>query len=72
MKLKSHFNKTRVQSTESGQVVVEYVLLLIVLVSIGFIIVNGLVGRGSEPGAVIRSWNLVLNVIAQDLPEVID
>lgn len=54
--------------SQKGQVVVEYVLLLIVLVSVASILVKGLVGRTGEPGVVIQTWSGLLTTIAQDTP----
>ena len=55
---------------QRGQIVVEYVLILIVLVTIAGTLVKGIVGRGEDnPGMVIRVWNNLLVTIATDLPD---
>ncbi len=59
----------QVINNDRGQVVVEYVLLLIVLVSVATTIVGSLIGSTGNPGTVIKAWNSLLLTIAQDLPE---
>lgn len=54
---------------QRGQVIVEYVLLLIILITIAFVIVGGLIGNGGEPGTVVKTWRGVLKTIAEDNPE---
>ncbi len=55
---------------QSGQVVIEYVLILVVLVTIGTFIVSRMIGRDpQEPGFVIASWNSIAGVIANDNPD---
>lgn len=54
---------------QKGQVMVEYILILVILISIATVIVSGLVGRGDNPGFVITTWNSLLETIAQDLPD---
>ncbi len=58
-----------VLKNQDGQVIVEYVLLLIALISIAFIITGGLIGTGGEPGFIVKTWSGVIKTIAQDLPE---
>lgn len=65
--------KSRLPSSQSGQVLVEYVLLLIIVVSVASIIVGGMVGRSEDsPGVVIRAWTSILGTIAADLPEIVE
>lgn len=53
-----------------GQVVVEYVLLLIVAVSLALLMTRMMVRRDpADPGFVIRAWQQILNEVAQDQPE---
>ncbi len=53
--------------TSSGQVAVEYILLLIVGIAIWLLLVNGLVSRNSEsPGAVTAKWNQIIQMIGSD------
>ena len=51
----------------SGQIAIEYILLLIVGVVIWLALVNGLVSRNQEsPGLVTRRWNEIINLIGTD------
>ena len=56
-----------------GQIVVEYVLLLIVLLSLATIIVEATVSRspGGE-GFVVQKWMELIQVISGDYPDTID
>lgn len=53
-------NRTR------GQVVVEYVLLLIVAVIIVGALIAGLVSRDGEPGLLVKAWQSILTAIGSD------
>lgn len=59
------------RSSEKGQIVVEYVLLLSIAVTIALIIVSQLINRDpDEPensGALIRKWQQMQDTIAKDL-----
>lgn len=60
--------KERMAKSQRGQIVVEYLLLLIVVVTAVSIVVRFLVQRteGPEGGAIIRIWNDMLQTIATD------
>lgn len=50
-----------------GQVIIEYVLLLIIVVSIAAIIIKGVVSRDpSEAGFLIKAWNELVETIGND------
>ncbi len=54
----------------SGQVVIEYVLLMVLMAGIGAFIVRNFVSRNvEEPGILVAKWNQILEVIATDNPE---
>jgi hypothetical protein len=54
---------------QSGQVVLEYVLILIVAASIAALLTKGLVSReGDNPGVIMSKWNEILKMIGQDEP----
>lgn len=66
-----HFNR-RILKSQSGQILVEYILLLLIAVSCATILTKALVGRrGSEEeaGAIIKSWNNIIKAIGNDLPD---
>lgn len=53
--------------TDSGQVVVEYTLLLGIGVMIAFLITTTLVSRDpNAPGFIISKWAAIIQVIGQD------
>lgn len=54
---------------QNGQIVIEYILLLVLGVSLAMLIVTAMVGRSSNPGFVITAWNQVLKQIGADLPD---
>ncbi len=55
---------------KNGQIVVEYVLLLGVVVSLAFFATKQLVSRSAdEPGMITQKWCKILEGIGQDQPE---
>jgi len=53
--------------SKKGQIVVEYVLLLVVSVSVALVITQTMVSRSSEnPGFLIKKWSELINFIAAD------
>lgn len=55
---------------QNGQVVVEYVLILVVLIFLASQTIKILVSRDPNPqntGAIVKVWNITLNTIARDL-----
>ena len=55
---------------QSGQVLIEYMLLLTISVGLATLLVTSLISRkdGSE-GIIIRSWSKILQSIGNDIPE---
>lgn len=52
---------------EKGQVAVEFVLMVVVAVTIATMIVSALVSRSTdEPGLVIQAWQRIVNAISND------
>lgn len=50
-----------------GQLIVEYILLIFIVVSISAILTKSLVGRGQEnSGIIITKWGQLLNMIGND------
>ena len=60
-------NSSKVGDRQSGQIVVEYILVLIVAVALAFVIVRGFINReeGNE-GLVIQAWMRMLGAIGSD------
>jgi hypothetical protein len=58
---------------ERGQIVVEYVLILIVVLSLALLISKTMVSRDeNSPGFVIQKWNALINAIGKDKADGID
>lgn len=58
--------------TTSGQVIVEYLLIMVLVVALASTLTKTLVGRGdsgSDQGMIIKSWSRLIKVIGQDLPD---
>lgn len=59
--------KRPARQSEKGQIVVEYVLLLVVAVSLAILITRFMVNRNPDsPGLVIQTWSRILNTIGSD------
>lgn len=55
---------------KKGQIVVEYVLLLVIAVSLAALLISQLVSRNPDsPGLLITKWQSILKVIADDIPD---
>lgn len=55
---------------QRGQVVVEYVLLLVASVTVAFLITRLMVSRDPDnPGFVIAAWQAIVKEIAADKPD---
>ena len=53
-----------------GQIVVEYVLLLVIAVGLAALLVKQLVSRDPEsPGILVAKWCYILKVVGEDLPD---
>ena len=65
------FNR-RTLNNQSGQILVEYILLLLIAVSCAMILTTSLVGRRSDisdSGILIKSWHKIITAIGNDLPD---
>ncbi|MBS1972443.1 MAG: hypothetical protein JSU04_19210 [Bdellovibrionales bacterium] len=62
--------KTKSLTNRRGQVVVEYVLLLVIAVAVAALITKELVRRDPDsPGVLIKKWDDILKEIGSDLPD---
>lgn len=53
-----------------GQIVVEYILLLLVAVTVAAVLIRGLASRSeSDPGIIVERWLKVQEEIGSDLPD---
>ena len=58
----------RIQS--KGQIVVEYILLLMISVSIALVLTSMVVSRNpSDPGFLIKEWERLIKWIGEDYPD---
>lgn len=63
-------NKKFFKPRSRGQVIVEYVLLILISVSIAALVIRQLGSRNPEqPGLIIVKWQEVLQAVAKDLPD---
>ena len=56
----------------SGQIVIEYVLLLVIAVALATLIVGQMVGRGddaNDSGFMLRVWQSINRTIGDDYPD---
>ena len=59
--------------SQSGQAVIEYVLILVVGVAMAALITRALVSRNAEnPGIITGQWYRMNQVVAEDLPDRLD
>ncbi len=62
--------KAKSLNNKRGQVVVEYVLLLVIAVAVAALITKELVRRDPEsPGVLIKKWDDILKEVGNDLPD---
>lgn len=54
----------------SGQIAIEYVLILIVAVTIAYTLVSFLVSRDpNSPGIIVQKWVAILDAVGRDLAD---
>lgn len=62
--------QSRLLANQKGQLVVEYILLLIIAVSIAMIVTTSMVSRNEEdPGFMITKWRQIIDAISQDITD---
>jgi hypothetical protein len=62
--------KTKTLSNRRGQVVVEYVLLMVIAVAIAAMLSKELVSRSEDnPGILVQKWHDILTVVGDDVPD---
>jgi hypothetical protein len=61
--------KTKALTNRRGQIVVEYVLLLVIAVAVAALITKELVRRDPDsPGILIKKWDDILKEVGKDVP----
>lgn len=62
--------KTKTNHNSRGQVIVEYVLLMVIAVAVAALISRELVSRQEDsPGILVEKWHSILQTIGDDLPD---
>ncbi|MCO5113747.1 MAG: hypothetical protein M9899_06190 [Bdellovibrionaceae bacterium] len=66
-------NDPRLQG-QRGQLVIEYVLLLAMVTTIGMLLITLMVGRGGvgqggTPGLIVQQWMALVNAVVSDMPD---
>lgn len=62
----------KLTANKRGQVIVEYLLIMVIVVASAAFLTKALVGRsdsGSGQGLVIKSWNRIITGIGNDLAD---
>lgn len=54
---------------QKGQILIEYVLLLMIGLTIGNILVNKLTAYGNNPGVIIQRWLQLWDGVGSDFPD---
>jgi|GEM_PF-1876980 len=70
--MKFRFNSLKNISFKNnrGQILVEYLLLMVIAVACATLLTKSLIGRGdSNQGMIIKAWNGILKNISNDLPD---
>lgn len=66
--LRSQNETVSILNNQSGQIVLEYILLLVISVGLAMAISKGLVGRNAEsPGVITGAWSNVVSAIGNDV-----
>jgi hypothetical protein len=71
MLLKSNPDKLKsAKSKKSGQVLVEYLLLMVIAIGLSALLTKKLISRkGSDTGMIVDAWNRILIQIGRDVPD---
>ncbi len=63
-------SKSRFSLSEKGQVLIEYILLMVIVISCASILMRALVSRQpGKQGMVIRVWDDIIRTLGNDLPD---
>jgi hypothetical protein len=55
---------------QKGQIVVEYVLLMVIAVGVAALLISQLVDRDPDaPGVLVAKWHQVLQTVGNDIPD---
>lgn len=67
-------SQKKTRKKQRGQLVIEYVLLLAMVTTIGMLFITLMIGRGGvgpggTPGLIVQQWMALVNAVANDLPD---
>lgn len=67
-------SQKKTRQNQRGQLVIEYVLLLSVVATLGMLTISLLVGRGGvgpegTQGLIVQQWMAIVNTVSTDLPD---
>ncbi|MFP5520277.1 MAG: hypothetical protein ACLGGX_10255 [Bdellovibrionia bacterium] len=63
-------NKSKRLANDRGQVIIEYVLLMIIAVGLAVALTRQLVSRNQDdPGVLTGAWHNILTTIGDDIPD---
>lgn len=63
-------SKSRYKNFERGQVLIEYLLLMVIVIASASILMKGLINREpGKQGALIKAWDGIIRTIGNDLPD---
>lgn len=63
------YGNMQIRKQQSGQIIVEYLLVMVVAIAIATILTSRMIGRSDNPGFVLSAWSSLLQVIAEDNPD---
>jgi len=71
-KIKSDQNQQITRLNNRGQIVLEYLLLMVIVVSVATVLTKSLVGRSDDEnnqGFVIKGWNKIIYALGYDVAD---
>ncbi|MFZ3230609.1 MAG: hypothetical protein WA160_10430 [Pseudobdellovibrio sp.] len=70
MTIQKPFKNKKIIFNQNGQVLVEYLLLMVIAVACAAILTKGLVGRSdTNTGIIIKQWDKIIHILGNDLPD---
>lgn len=64
-------SKHRFLNNRAGQILVEYMLLVVIATGIATFLIKAFIGRGADGdrGMIIEQWDRIITIIGNDLPD---
>ena len=60
----------RIYKNKKGQVLIEYLLLMVIAIGCVTLLTKALVNReDSSPGMIIKAWDGIIKIIGEDIPD---